>query len=459
MTDRKVMSRPLARGASPRACSLGLGGLAAALTGAFWSQPALAQVAGIGVPGESDAAFYGPELVRTGLFDRTQNISVTDRPRPELSVVPIQVGVFDVVPALRVEGVYSSNVLATPQASSDGGVHLVPSVAAQGYWGQNAASLFARVDHWNWANHSSEDFTGFALGAKDRLELGADTGLSAGAEYQSLFEPRTDLASPQGAARPDHYTLASAFVGGAHRFNRVRLVAHVDVKDFTYADNYDTQGALIYQRDRDYLQVSYEGRAEYALNADASVYVQMGGNQRHYRNRLPTEPTRNSSGYDVAFGADFNLTHLVRGDIQVGHLRQTFDSPAFETISGVALRGSLAYFLNPLTTITFSSTQQVGDAGVVGAAGYLQTVHRLDIDHELTRSLIVNLHGGNEEDRITGASRRDQRPFAGASARYLVDRAFGVALDYRYLGNRSSGALRGPDYDEHRVIVSLIVQL
>ncbi len=420
---------------------------------------ASAQVAGQGVAGEAAANFNAQGLVRNGLFDRTMDSGVLDRYREELQPSFIQIGAFELIPALRAGAVYDSNVLAGANADSDNGFMIAPSVAIQSNWGRNSASVFARLDGRSYVNHTSENTVNFALGSNNRLDLSPSSAVAFGASYERSTESRNDLPSPQHAVDPEQFNLATAYIGGVKQLNRIRLVGSLSLKDYSYGNAYDELGGVIYQRDRSHAVTEYGGRAEYALNSVSSVYVSLKGNQRTYRNLLSGAPSRNSSGFDAAIGANLGLTHLIRGDVEIGYLDQSFDSSSYRKVSGTSLRGSLEYFFSPVATFTLVSSQQVGDAGVIGSAGYLQSNQTLSLAYELSRSLILTGRVGAEQDRIRDIDRRDNRTSAGLGAKFLLNRSLGFLVNYDYLKSSSSGALRGPSYDEQQIVVSFVYQL
>ncbi len=425
----------------------------------FASGAASAQVAGEAVPGESTALFNADSLARDGLFARTADVSVTQRPHPEYEALGAPLGSFTLDAAVRAGVNYDDDVLAQPGSASDEILLIEPSVQLQSNWSRHYVSVFARAADNVFTTLPDQTTLNYAVGSNDRIDLGRDLVVALGGSYERATEPRTDLGSPIGAAKPVRFNRARAYLGGVKQFDRLRLVLDADLQDDTFDNAQTSTGAQIYQLDRDTTTATISARAEYAVNAGASIYVSAAGNARSFRNTLAGDPSRNSNGYDVAVGSNFDLTHLIRGEVEVGYLDQFYKSSAFPTVSGVSLRGSLQYFFSPATTFTLSSTQTVGNSDIVNSAGYLQTVEQLTADHELRRNLILSVKAGNENDSIRGVDRHDDRPFAGFSLKYHVNRSLGVVGGYDFYRDSSTGTLRGQSYDINRVFVSFIYQL
>src|SRR5262249_32564899 len=151
--------------------------------------------------------------------------------------------------------------------------------------------------------------------------------------------------------------------------------------------------------------------------------------------------------YDVSGGANFDITHLVRGEIQLGYMDQRFVSPLFKPISGLSAKGQVEWFPTQLTTVTGTVLRGVGDSGILGSAGYLTTTGGLQIDHELMRNLILTANGMVTEDKYYGISRIDDIWGVGAAADWLVTRHLGLTLAYLHSNQQSSGAQQGPSFN------------
>lgn len=408
------------------------------------------------VPGEQTADFVAPALARAGLFLRSDDAGVLQRRRPEYDTPPISVLGFDLSPSLTAGLAYDDNIFARPGGVSDAVAVVRPQFLLQSNWSRDSLSVFGRADSQSYLDHGSESRVDWALGANGRLDVASDAGASAGLSFEQDTEPRTAPSTPVNAATPVRFTVAKAYLGGVKQFNRLRLSAQVNVRDYAY-DNPDAiGGGVVYQRDRSRTEPGVEAQAEYAVSPAASVFVDVVGNHKEFRDELAVNPSRTSSGYDLTVGGNFEITRLVQGQVQVGYLEQDYDDRRFSQVSGLSVRGFVRYFPTRLLTVTASGSRAVQDAEVAGSQGYLASVARLRADYELLRQLILSAEFDYENDDFRGVDRNDDRPSALFRAEYLVNRHIGVDLAYEHIEQRSTGALRGVDYDVNRTTATLV---
>jgi len=179
-------------------------------------------------------------------------------------------------------------------------------------------------------------------------------------------------------------------------------------------------------------------------------------NTRDYDLRPPQTPLdRNSSGIEPTFGADFDITRLVRGQVQVGYLEQNYQSTTFHQVAGPAAQMAVEYFPSGLTTVTVNFNRAVLDAVDPNAISYLQTAESVQLDHELLRNLILSGRAGYETDVFSGEDRHDQRPTASFTATYLLNRALQISANYSYLDENSTGSAKIGSYRVNTFYISL----
>jgi len=316
-------------------------------------------------------------LLRDGLFTRDRNVAVSERPKPEYQPLPVRAGVFIFDPIISAGVEYDDNIYAAnTNTTSDEIVHVDPGVTVISDWARHQISAFARLDGNYDLNHSSESTTDYALGAAGRLDATHDLGFTAGATYERDTEPRTAEASPVESAHPVVYDYASGSVEGATQFNRLRLTARGSIDDYSYDNAETTTGAEIYEEDRDHTDAVGAFKAEYAYLPDFSILGRLIINKRGYRDALPGEIRRNSGGYEATVGANFDLSHLARGEVSIGYLQQDYDSRQFKIVGGFAARGKIEYFPTQLTTVTLSGSRSVQDSGIFDVGGFSPTPSR-----------------------------------------------------------------------------------
>lgn len=414
-------------------------------------------------PGEESArAALGGSTEAYSNFKRDRNVSVRQRPHPGYEALGVRAGAFMVWPKLNATIEHNNNIFATGvDEQSDNIWHVTPEVDVTSNWSRHALDLYARSTINRYSDASTENTTDYSVGAQGRLDILRTAQVNGGADWSRLTEPRTSAAS-LGQAKPVQYELLSAYASGAYEFNRLRASGRVDVRNFNYLDVSGNRP----QHDRDRLMSVVTGRVDYAISPDTALFVQVAGNSRNYRLEgspsvlaaYPSFQDRDSKGVEVLTGVNFELSATARGEIGVGWVKQSFDNPRFSNISGFGSRAQVEWFPSQLTTVTFTGSRTIEDAGIVGASGYLSTNVGAQVDHELLRNVIVAGQVGYGNDEYKGLDRTDKRYTAGVSATYLVNRSLGVTVGYNHFKQNSSGLAGSGDFTVDKVGATVTLQ-
>lgn len=399
-------------------------------------------------------------------FQRDRNVSVRQRPHPGYEALGLREGAFMIWPKLATTVEYNDNIFATSaDQTSDTIFHIAPEIDLTSNWSRHELDAYVRSTINHYDSHSSENTTDYSVGATGRLDVLRTAQINAGADFSRLTEPRSSSPSQaQGGslAHPTQYELASAYISGAREFNRLRLSGRFDARNFTYTN----RSGNPQQHDRDRLVTVYTGRADYAVSPDTAIFVQVAGNNRDYRlsatpGVLATYPgfeNRNSKGVEALAGANFEVSALARGEIGIGYVRQSFDNSAFKDISGFGARAQVEWFPTQLTTVTFTGSRTIEDAGIIGASGYLSTNVGAQVDHELLRNVILSGNASYGNDDYKGIDRQDKRYGVGVSGTYLLNRSVGVTVGYNYFKQNSRGLRGSGDFDVNKVGATLTLQ-
>jgi hypothetical protein len=424
----------------------------AALAAASWG-PAHAQAIDPGVT-------FNPNNTEADAFNRGDNVSVRERPRPDYQAEGLHLGGFMVYPKVTGGVTYDDNIYAVHTGGvGDEITTISPEIDVASTWSRNALNGYVRDSQSWFAQYASEDVNQYGVGASGKYEFGQSV-FTAGIDYGRYALPRS--AANTGVLLSKHpiqydYTALNGQL--THTFNRLRLSGRVDYQIYGYLNGETPTGVTVFEKGLSHAVATYTTKAEYALSPETAVFVSAAYNDRTFQLAPPAVLyNSNSSGYDISGGANFDITHMVRGEIQLGYLDQRFVSPLFKPITGLSAKGQVEWFPTQLTTVTASILRGVGDSGIIGSAGYLNTTGGLQIDHELLRNLILTANATATEDKYYGISRTDDIWGVGASADWLITRHLGLTLAYLHSHQQSSGAQQGPSFNDNRVTLSAVVQ-
>jgi hypothetical protein len=398
--------------------------------------------------------------VAESFFGRDRNTSVRQRSRPDYEAIGVHTGGLTWYPRISGEVEYNDNIYASALKVDDVIAHIRPEVGVRSNWSRHSIGGYARANFNRYADNKGENSEEYAVGAQGRLDFARASNLYAGVDQQWLIEPRTAPTSPAAAAKPTEYALSQANVGFVHELTRVRVSARVDYSDFNYENNVTRAGTPLIQDDRDREVVTVSGRAEYAYSPATAVFVAVKGNRRSYKLAPPASAVnRDSEGYAATAGVNFDVSNLIRGEVEAGYMRQSYDDPGFrDGVHSFAAAGRLEWFPTELTTVTLSGVRSIEEATVPGAQGFVSSSVAVQVDHELLRNLLLGAQASYTGDRYKGVDRKDSRTSAGVSATYLMNHRAAVSLNYSYLQQASSGLASTSDYSVNRIAGSLILQ-
>jgi hypothetical protein len=392
------------------------------------------------------------------LGDVVRGATVTERARPDYDPIGVRLGSFFLLPALSVQESYNSNIFATERnEQSDFITSIEPKLDLRSNWNNHALNLHADTRVVRFADFDNEDFEDYTLAADGRLDVQRDFRLFGGAAHLLRHEQRSS-PNNQGGAEPTEYNLTSLNLGAEKQFNRVATRLNAKRDYFSYDDVRTAAGATIDQGDRDREQTEIALRTGYEFTPLREVYLLGAYNFREYDRRTDRNGLRrDSDGYMLAVGAEYDLTGVTFLDAFVGYMAQDYDDPRLRQISGWTAGAKLTWNVTQLTTITGSLARDVEETILNNASGYFATRAELRADHELLRNLLLNASIGYENDEFEGISRDDDYYLAGIGAKYLMNRFLSVSGGYGYRSRESSQA--GADFDENVVFLRLTGQL
>ena len=395
----------------------------------------------------------------TNMFARDRSVAVLDRPHPEYEALGTSVGAFSLFPRLQLDAEHSDNVFAVETGPvSDWAFHARPSAVLNSNWSRHELNGYIRGDLVRNDKYRSENANNWAVGGTGRVDVIRDVNIAAGVDYINAVESRTSSNTAVSAREPIRYDQAQAYLSASRIAGHTKLTARGEIQAYDYKDGTDLNGVRLDQDTRDRVNSSLQGRADYAISPATAVFVAITGNKRNYEVGSVDTPTRDSSGYELLTGFNFELGAVARGEVAIGYVNQSFDNAAYGDISGFGSRTQLEWFPTELTTLTATASRGIEDAGVVGAGGYLSTDFGLRIDHELLRNLILSASAKQVNDDYNGVDRDDDRTELAVGANYLVNRNLGLTLRYNRTKQSSDGVSSGPNYTVNRITFSLTTQ-
>ena len=167
---------------------------------------------------------------------------------------------------------------------------------------------------------------------------------------------------------------------------------------------------------------------------------------------------RDSEGYLMEVGTDFDVTAVLFGDVAIGYRLQDYDDPSFDTIGDVAGRASLTWNPTGLTTVSALITRgEVIETRQIGSAAIFETAGRVTVDHELLRNLLLQAAVYVSDDDYQDIDRSDTYVRAGFGAKYLMNRYIQLDLGYNYLSLGSNA--QGADFTNNTIFLGALFRI
>lgn len=393
-------------------------------------------------------------------FSRSRNISVRQRERPDYEAMGIRAGAFFLYPRVEVSVGWNDNIYAAETgAIHDGILQVRPELAIESNWSRHFLSTYLRGGFTRYADHGAENTDDHGLGVSGRIDVSRGTSVAFGAELERGHEPRTAPNAPRSVVESTAVNTTQVHVGGSRSAGYVRLSGRADWRAYDYEDGRTALGTVIDQDGRDRVVRSITGRVDLAFSPDTAVFLQATGNARRYDVRsVPSAPNRDSRGAEYLLGTSFELSAVVRGEVAVGYIQQSFDQAVFRDVSGFGARAQLEWFPSALTTIGFGAGRTVEDTPVNRAGAYVADSASVTIDHELRRNVILDARLAWSRDDYEGVDRQDRRIEASLGATYLLNRNLGLNASLSRLDATSRGLARDQDFAVSRLTVALVTQ-
>jgi hypothetical protein len=425
----------------------------------YWGGLLIGLIAGAVLPGTAAMAqSVTPNIGDSALpysANRGRNVGVLERSRAQFEPTGVRVGGFNVRSRVQVGLTYIDNIYGSASApSGDGAASIAPSVDVRSGWSQNSLNLSAGAQLLRYFTFSRENQTSWYVEPSGHVDLTSDLRLEGVATRSRVYEPRYAQGSPGNAVKPIPIDIGSIVTRAIYQAGRHRGIVAVSVRDIDYGNVPSIGGGIVDQRFRDRSNSRVEGRYEYALSPDTSLFAQASYAQIRYPKELAPADDQSSDETMLMAGVSFDLTALVRSTLAVGYVRREFEQPVFQTMEGVTADLRLQYFITQLTTISLIGRREINDSPFRGTGAYFSNSVRARADHELLRNLLLYVQADFERTSFKQVERRDRITWLSGGARYLANRTVEFGLTGSVGQRRSRGSVSRPDIDESRVLVS-----
>lgn len=375
-----------------------------------------------------------------GAAEDLRGQGVAQRTYPQYEPQGVRVGTFVLRPSLAVSETYDSNIFARETNKVDDAVTTInPHVRLESDWANHALSVDADLEQILHVNETGEDRTNWSISAAGRVDVLRDTSVSVGLLYGSFTEGRGAPDAVGTAAEPTPYEDITATAGVEQRFGRLSAELSGSYQKLDFDDVPLIGGGIDENDDRDRTVIETAVQVGYQVVADTVVFLRGTYNWRDHDVEPPVATVdRDSDGYEVVAGVNFELGSLATGEIYAGYQEQDFESPAFGDVSGAAYGANIDWYVTPLTTVRFGAAKSLQDTTTVGASSFDQQQFSVGVDHEFLRNLIASVDVAYAMEDYEGTSREDDVLEIDFGIDYAFNRNFSAGFFYGYEERDSS---------------------
>lgn len=375
------------------------------------------------------------------------------RPAP-YAPLGLRANVFNVYPSLEMGGVVSTNPRRTAGKNAiDGGVRLRPGLAYQSDWVRHSWSGEANGEFIRFLDKDNPTTVTGSAKTDFRLDIRRTTHADFNLHYDlSQAEAGSDEVSTAALdPRRDHTLGGSAAL--SHDLGPIETTARLGVERKLFSDVALADGTTENNSDRAYTEPTFSLRGTYKYGAlvtpfAEATYAPRFHDDRRDRNGLK----RNSQGVTLRAGFSFDDGAVWSGEVAAKYMVRNYADPALDTLQTAGLDGTITWRPSEIATIALSLGTELNESTLATSSGTRLWTARLAMTEALRENLDARFSlGADIEDGEDGT---DYTFATGAGLEYKFNPMFSAAADYS--GTFFRGSAAGDDWDDHRVIASLI---
>jgi len=427
---------------------------------------AVAMMAGVGFAAgiaKADPGIFGEPIAFDGSmdmrrstteqFDPIRGQSVGDRPRPDFDATPINIGSFQLFPAMNFTGYYDSNIFALDHSESSDFVWKAnPAFSLLSNWGKNAIAISGFGDFDVYSANSEQNYNSGALQAEGRWDIAQQTWLAGSAAYQRVTELRASPNVPGNALGPSQYDLYTANADVYRGVGQLKIKAGVGSAYYIYSPIDLIGGGVGSQDLRDRFENNVHSEVGYEMTENFQPFVRAGYNWRPYTDG---GSLHNSNGYNFDVGSKMDFGGITTASAYVGYMSQDYQNLG-GTVPAFDFGGDVLWNVTELTSVELNLARSIEEADVLTASSIVDTNPSLTVTHELRRNIILEAHVDYYNLDYQNLSRHDDVYDGGFGGRYFINRRLYADATYDY--ERRGTDASGQNFNRNLILVRLGVQ-
>ena len=274
---------------------------------------------------------------------------------------------------------------------SDTITHLRPWANLHSDWSRHQLNINAFADIGRYNDFGNEDYEDWVLILDGRVDVKRGSFFNFKTNFMGLHEDRSSPDDVFGAT-PTQFSLRDLGAGYAHTFNRLTAMLDFESVDTDYDNNFDGSGTILDNQDRDRTRDALTLSISYERSPQHRIFFGAGTNEVDYDQTFDVDGfQRSSDGYRLQGGISWDMTGLLTGDLYLQYFEQDYDDPAFGSVDGFGIGGSLLWTPTLLTHVNFHFDNAPQETTQAFTSGYNSSLYSARLQHELRHNLLANV--------------------------------------------------------------------
>lgn len=394
-------------------------------------------------------------------------ISSADDPPPALrrkrmavddpyAALGLRQGGLTYFPTLEIGGVATSNVARVATgADTDVGLRLKPGLRVESGWSRHAFTASASGEFVRYLQEEELSTSGADVQAALRLDVrrGTRLDLESGYTLTSTGASNTEVPDTATGNRLSHEIRGS--VGVTHEAGFADLQVKSGLRREMFEDVDLSGGGKEDNSDRNYTELALSLRGTFNRGAVIRPFAEVAYTPRfHDKNVDRNGLRRDSQGLSGTLGLRIDDDPVWTGEVGVTYLVRDYEDPTLKTVDAPGVLANLQWRPTELTQIDLSATLTAGETASAVDSATLTWGAGATLRHALRDNL--DLIGAVTFSSAKTTAGTDESYGTRAGLEWKLNPLASWSMFYE--GNWYDSAAAGSDYDEHRLLGSIILK-
>lgn len=305
------------------------------------------------------------------------------------------------------ELVHDTNIYSrvTPEISDTLAIFR-PSLSLRTDYDRHLAVLTTGAEIRRYFDTSDENSEQFWVTGRSRLDLGERLTFSSRAEFAQRIERRGTAGDAFLTDAPVEFIAKRADFEIARRGGTLELIGGIGLSRRDY-DDASLNGVPIDLSYRDVMIESARLRSNYRVSENLQLFGQASVNRVNYDNDAPV--SRDSDGFGLLAGVKFKPSNLTDVEVGAGYIRQSYDSAAVSSTSGINYYVNANWTPTPQWRISASGGRTIDPSPLLDVPAVVRSDFDLRVQRALGDRLLVEAGAEYVNEDFEGLARNDDR--------------------------------------------------